>query len=257
MNILVNKNLEFSYAGLFISKGQWCHPTRIEKTYEIIYVTEGEVHMREGENEFILKKGESVILSPYVSHMGTKTTKDVKFYWVHFYLRDDLPFKKRLFDRFDNPHLFKELLHTNNLPQPPAYLINAILCHILCEYFRMSECTVTEYNATAEKIYEWIRINANGILKVEDVAKQFGFSSDYISRLIKKNYGIGARELINKFVLSRAKDMLCNTDMYIKEIAYNLCFTSDKSFISYFKYHEGCFPSKFRKKYGKLHMNNK
>ena len=36
-----------------------------------------------------------------------------------------------------------------------------------------------------------------------------------------------------------------------------LGFSSDKAFIGFFKYHEGCFPTEFRDRFGKIHMNSR
>lgn len=256
MNNIVNNNYTFNYAGLFRSNGDWIHPKRTEITYEIIYVTSGEVFIREGQKDIRAKKGDLILLSPSVEHIGTRTTRDVSFYWVHFF-SEALPFEERFFEKYENSHLFKELLHTCNLPDSPEYLVNSILTHILSELCYLSEKRKRAYDSTAEKIYEWIRINATAKLKVRQISELFGYSADHITRICKKNYGIGACELINKFLIIKAKDLLLNTDKYVKEIAAELGFGDDKSFIGYFKYHEGCFPSELRERYGRIHMNNK
>ena len=258
MNSLINQNFKFSYAGLFHSEGEWIHPERTESTYEIIYVTRGEVCLVECGKEITAKKGQLILLLPDVSHKGTKITSDVSFYWVHFEVRDNaLPFKTRFFENFEDAYLFKEILHACNLPVIPHYIVNSLLVRILAQMCLQSEENQMRYDSMAEKIYEWIRINASSELSVKGIAKHFGYSPDHISRICKKNYGMGAAELINKFLLLRAKELLLNTDKYVKEIAAELSFSDDKSFIGYFKYHEGCFPSEFRNRYGKLHMNNK
>ena len=258
MNLLSNPHFEFDYAGLFHSEGEWIHPERTERTYEIIYVTRGEVCLMEAEEEITLKKGQLVLLLPEVTHVGTRVTSNVSFYWVHFHFDGkELPFKSRFFQSFDDSYLFKELLHACNLPTPPHCLVNSILVRILAQMCILSEENQKRYDSNAEKIYEWVRINASAALTVKGIARHFGYSPDHISRICKKNYGMGAGELINRFLLLRAKELLSNTGKYVKEIAAELEFSNDKSFIGYFKYHEGCFPSEFRNRYGKLHMNNK
>jgi AraC-like DNA-binding protein len=106
-------------------------------------------------------------------------------------------------------------------------------------------------------VNEWIRVHASATLSVRTVAAHFGYSADHLSRICKKQYGVGAGALIDRFLLSRAKELLCNTDAYVKEIAAALGFATDKAFIGYFKYHEGCFPAAFRARFAKMHMNNK
>ena len=258
MNIFTNPNVSFSYAGLFQSDGEWIHPRKIENTYEIIYVASGEVFMREGERDIYAKAGELFLLSPDVWHYGTKVTSGVSFYWAHFKIKNgELPFDASFFSKFENSYLFKELLHYNNLPNSPEYLVNAVLLHILSEMCRIAESAGAGYDGRAEKIYEWIRVNADAKLSVDKAAKHFGYSPDHISRICKSRFGMGAKELINRFLISRAKSALSNTDKYVKEIAADLEFDDDKAFIAYFKYHEGCFPSEYRNRYGRIHMNSK
>lgn len=257
MNILMNPNVSFSYAGFFQNSGEWIHPKKTEVTYEIVYVTEGEVYMREGDTDIHAKKGELFLLSPGVCHYGTAFTSGVAFYWVHFYTEASLPFKKRFFGSFESSYLFKELLHYNNLPHVPEYLVNSVLVHILSEMCRADGETAEGYSGLAEKIYEWIRINASAGLTVKRISEHFGYSADHISRICKKYFGAGARELTDRFLLAAAKSSLSNTDKYVKEIAAELGFSDDKAFIGFFKYHEGCFPSEFRNRFGRLHMNRK
>jgi len=263
MNILNNPNISFSFGGLFQSNGKWIHPRKTESTYEIIYVAEGEVCMSEdrpdGEWKINAKKGELFLLSPDMCHYGTRVSEGVSFYWIHFRVNHgELPFEERFFSKFENAYLFKELLHCNNLPAVPEYLVNAVLLHILSEMCRLSEEQARgDYDGRAEKIYEWIRINTDARLTVGIVAKHFGYSADHISRICKQYFGVSGKTLINRFLLAKAKTMLSNTDKYVKEIAAELNFSDDKAFIAYFKYHENCFPSEFRNRYGKIHMNSK
>lgn len=263
MNILLNPNISFRFGGLFQTNGKWTHPKKTENTYEIIYVTEGEVYMCEESPEELrhihAKKGELFLLSPGLCHYGTKVTEGVSFFWVHFKISNGaLPFEKRFFCNFENAYLFKELLHYNNLPCVPDYLVNTVLLHILSELCRAAENDAGDAaDGKAEKIYEWIRINADAKLTVERVAEHFGYSADHLSRICKSHFRVSAKALINRFVLDRAKTLLSNTNKYIKEIATDLNFSDDKRFVAFFKYHEGCAPSYFRNRYGKIHMNSK
>ena len=254
----MNRHVAFSYAGLFSTEAEWIHPKRTEKTYEIICVTKGTVYIREGDREYQVKQGQLLLLSPHQLHYGTRVTSDVGFYWVHFSVNGGtLPFDKRFFESFDGTYLFKELLHYNNLPSIPEYAVHAVLLHILAILCHLSETSACRYSSVAETLLEWIRINADASLTVQSVAEHFGYCADHVNRICKRNCGIGARALINSFLLSKAKELLCNTERYVKEIAAELAFSSDKAFIGYFKYHEGCYPSAFRNRYGKTHMNKR
>lgn len=258
MSILINPNLQYVHAGLFRSERPWIHPDRTETTFEIIYVSRGEIYLREGERPIHATKGQLILLNPHIRHVGTRETVGTEFYWLHFHVANgSLPFQARFFERFENAYLFKELLHWANLHEPCPELVGAVLAHILSELFYLSEVTKTASDARAERIREWIRINASASLTVETVAEHVGFSADHVSRLCKKAYGMSGGRLINRYLLSSAKELLCNTDLYVKEIAARLGFSTDKAFIGYFRYHEGLSPSDFRHRFGRLHMNGK
>lgn len=255
MNISAN-NYICEYGGLFSTDEMWIHPDRTETTYEIIYVTSGKVYMNIDGKEYCAEKGHLLLLKPHERHFGYRESAGVSFYWIHFHASENIQFDTCYLTRFDNAYLFKELLHHLFLPSHPEYLINAILFHILAQIRYILETNDSDANKTAEEICEWIRANISAKLNVEKTAFRFGFSADHVSRLLKKQYGIGCKTLIDKFLLQKAKELLSNTRKYVKEIAYELEFASDKAFIGFFKYHEGVSPSDFRDRFYKIHMNN-
>lgn len=259
MDIFSGLNVKFDYMGRFFSEGKWIHPDRVEKTYEITYVTDGTVYMHdEKTGDMVLDKGNLAIFEPGVRHFGNAESDGVGFYWLHFRTAEcGLPFKQRFFKKIDSPHLFKEILHYSFLPQRPDYLVNCILLRILAEIQFLAENAFENKNRQAEAIYEWVRINADGRLTARKVASHFGFSVDHTSRLMKRYYGLGLKTLINNFTLLKAKEMLVNTEKYIKEIAGEAGFEDDKAFVGFFKYHEGIYPSEFRNRFYGVHMNKK
>lgn len=256
-SLLKDSGARFDYAGYFITDSEWIHPDRTEVTYELICVTRGTVHMYdEAAGNVSAEKGQILVLEPGRRHYGTVHSKQVRFYWVHFHLTSSaLPFTQRLFPYFEQSQLFRELLHLGNLPQTPDYAVNAVLLHILSELCRISEENA-HYDRRAEEIYEWLRINASAGVRLETAAMHFGFSKDHLSRILKKSYGCGFKELTARFLTARARELLCNTELYVKEIAALLGFSSDKAFIGFFKYHEDVFPEQFRSRFSKTHMNN-
>lgn len=258
MNALLNPYVHFEYAGLFRSEKKWIHPERMGSNYEIVHMTQGEMDLREGERDYHLVRGQTLILSPGKWHKGLTYSEKVSFYWVHFSLTEgELPFSQRFFDCFDHVALFKELLHDNNLPHVEPSAVQAVLVHILAELYRLSDEHLPHYDRMAEQICEWIRVNVDAKLTVRALAEHFGYSPDHLSRICRKNYAVGARELIDRFLLVKIKERLVDTDLYIKEIAAELEFSDDKALIGFFKYHEDCSPGEFRNRFSRLHMNRK
>ena len=257
MNAITNENLTVTHGGLFQSDDEWLHPHRIINDYEIIYVTQGEIFMEEGKRQIHAKKSELFILRPNILHGGTRSSRDVSFYWVHFKISGGLPFEDLFFESFEDSYLFKELLHALHLPSKPKYLTDSIMAHVLGKLCYISEENAGSFDGTAEKIYQWIRINALADLTVASVAEKFNYSPDHLSRICKSRFKESAGEIIDRFLILRAKELLSHTSKYVKEIAADLRFKDDKAFIGYFKYHEGVSPTEFRKRYGMTYLNNR
>ena len=68
-------NVAFSNMGLFDTEADWIHPTVTINTYELIFVTEGEVKIREKEKNFRFKKGDMLLLEPGLEHGGTEESR--------------------------------------------------------------------------------------------------------------------------------------------------------------------------------------
>ncbi len=252
-------DLRFDGMGLFEYDGKWIHPEKIEKTYEIIYVVNGEVNICEGDKFITAKRKNLIILSPGVPHKGFKESiSNTSFYWIHFYADEldlDMPFFAK---DFGNSYIFKELNHLNSLPRNicPQYILDTYIAYIVAQLI-VTDKRQGIGQKTSDDIYEWVRVNVDAKLTVNKVAEHFGFNPEYISKLMKKSYGSTLKTIINQFLVSKAKDLLCNTNLFVSEIAGILGFTDCTAFVNYFKYHENTTPTKYRNIYSKTHMNIK
>lgn len=247
--------IKFNYMGYFTSDETWTHPTIKESTYEIIYVTEGIVYLYEGDKKYELKKGDLIVLKPHTIHGGYKhSVGRTEFYWTHFnlygYSSDTI-----FLSNFTYASLFKELLHYSSTPHCPGYVKDSILSHILTEISQAEEKKNMSHLAC--KILEWTRINAGNDVTVSKIAEHFGYNSEHISRLMKKEYGMSLKQIIDDFIIRKAQNYLCNTTFSVKEISNILGFTSANAFINFYKYHENQSPNKFRNSYSSVHMNKK
>lgn len=249
-------NIIFSSIGLFDSDHEWIHPEIKVKTYEIIYVTEGVVSLFEGDSTYELKKGDLVLLKPDTLHGGLKKSYSrTSFYWLHF--SGDFPFEFcGYINNFVGAGMFRELIHYANSAIRDSDALRIITEHIL---LNIKSAHLNENkNKLAREIHEWIRINVKAGLTAKTVAAHFDYNSEHISRVIKKEYGISLKKIIDKFLCDKFENLLLNTNYSLKEISAMLGFDNDLSSpINFFKYHKKISPSTFRKKYSEIHMNSK
>jgi YesN/AraC family two-component response regulator len=253
MIILNDCKLEFSSIGLFDTDNEWTHPKIAVKTYELIFIINGEVYIAEDKTEYHLKRGDLLLLDKDVEHYGTNTSfGHTSFYWLHFHCNDiNKLFKKKVYniDHLSTERIMKELSH--------LFASKKELAELALMKFILEIESFNDYkNPYAYEIAEFIRINRNKPLTVNEISKRFGYNPDYISRIIKKEFGVDAKSLIIKQRLEFVQSLLINTDYSLKEITESAGFENQNYFIKFFKYHAGTTPSKFRKKYFLLHMNN-
>ena len=246
-------SIQYSHMGLFDSDNDWIHPTITVNSFEIIYVVEGKVHIREGERCFDLAKGDMLLLDPGVEHGGTRVSHGrTSFYWLHYTCNDPAAVsfpKKSVPDAVATLRTFGELMH---LQQAAPELCELTLARFLLECGRE-----TEYgDKRAYEIAAYIRANKRAALTVTDVAEHFGYSPDHLSRLIKREFGYDAKTAIVKSRLKYAESCLLNSAYTIKEIAALCGFEDENAFVKFYKYHTGKTPTMFRNQFFHVKINS-
>lgn len=247
-------DLTYSNMGLFDSDKEWIHPTVTVDTYEIVYVVEGQVHIREGERRFDLSKGDLLVLEPGVEHGGTEPSYGrTSFYWMHY--RCSAPEKLALPKQFapdevDTLRTLGELMH---LQQADPVIAELTLARFLFECGKEAEYG----NKKVREIAAYIRANSRFPLSVAEVAERYGYSPDHLSRMFKREFGYDAKTAIVKNRLEYIESRLLNSEYSIKEIAAQCGFEDENAFVKFFKYHTKTTPTLFRNKFFHVHINSK
>lgn len=78
-------------------------------------------------------------------------------------------------------------------------------------------------------------------------ASRLFISPKYLSLLVKEHIGKSASEIIDRFVILEAKNLLRFSGKNIQQIAYELNFPNQSSFGKYFKHLTGMSPSEYQK----------
>lgn len=248
----------FSKIGHFITDKEWIHPSINQTTHQVIFVIAGDVHIVEKEKEYSLKRGDTLFLEANHRHYGFKHSVGfTSFYWLHFFLNDFSCFPNFpvTLNNFDNFQLLKEILHYSLVPNPKTFQLDILCANILLQLCN-ANAKEDDIPKIARDIFEWVRINASARLSVTDVARFFNFTPEYISRITKKYFNTSLKVLINNFIVSQAKNLLCNSSYSIKEISSLLEFRNSNSFIKFFKYHVHRTPMEYKNFYSRTLLNN-
>lgn len=82
--------------------------------------------------------------------------------------------------------------------------------------------------------------------EVASYAKQLAVHPNYLNTVVKRISGKTAKQFIQQYLLMRARTLLLNTDLTIKEIAFRLLFAEPTHFTAFFKKMQGVTPNAFR-----------
>ncbi len=93
---------------------------------------------------------------------------------------------------------------------------------------------------------DFIYENLHQNLTVNTLAKYEKLNPSYLSKLFKREMGIGMNEFIIRARVEAAEDMLRHTDYTYLDIALSLGFSSQSAFISVFKKYKGITPKQYR-----------
>lgn len=85
---------------------------------------------------------------------------------------------------------------------------------------------------------------------LKNVAQLVGFSSTYFSSFFKQECGIGFSDYLTQIRIEKAKELLKETDINVKEICHMVGYSDLKHFTLVFRKHTGLKMGEYRKIYG-------
>ena len=95
-------------------------------------------------------------------------------------------------------------------------------------------------------LQELVENNVSQTTRVKDFATQMGVSSKTLNTITKSVVHKSAKEFIDEICTKQIKRLLLNTNLSIKEIAYQSGFEETTNFYKYFKRQTQLTPEKFR-----------
>ncbi len=244
-----------------------CGTTYPDKTYEVMrtsntpvtcieYIENGEGTVHIENKTFYPKAGDSYLLHPKKAQ--------------HYYSDSENPWKKsfvaisgELIEKLIEAYQLNNLYHFKGLDikNDISEIINLtkarkgdntteIMGIINRIFFKMKIHAQTE-NLTpdlAEKIKDYLDINAISDFKMKNLCEYLSKSESHIIRVFKKTYGVTPYTYVLNKKISHAKDLLINTNLSVKQISINLSFTDEFYFSNLFKSKVGISPANYRKK---------
>ncbi|MGN1410763.1 MAG: helix-turn-helix domain-containing protein [Eubacteriales bacterium] len=220
---------------------------------EMIYVLTGKVYIALGDVEFTIGDGEVIVIPRYQIVNGVrKTETKTQFCTVDFACSDDLidDICEKTIAVSHNSFYFSELLsHLNtalSIGGDESYISDALMLTLLNEI--RSNCGNMSSSAEIlEAVTEYIDLNIDKIITVDEIAEHFSYSKDHLIRKFRDSRGYTLKKYINEKKLTMAKHLLTSTEMSIEKVGESIGYDDVDLFIKFFKYHEKVTPQRYRK----------
>lgn len=249
--------------------------------FEINYCLSGTLYQRIAGNNFAVREGEMVFMSPGVYH-ACCPADDSQAYNILF-KKEWLEAIAFSFERYDPSNyltsivknkvyttfsfgkntdecgeLVRRLIEQTRLINRSADMYENLMLekyafdfllyltkHLYHEFDFVSGKKFRSENHTPDEIVKYINDNFTKIT-LEDAASHFGYSRSQLHRILKTHTGHGFSELILNMRMMRARHYLLNTNLPIKSIANLLGLDSAEHFTRMFKKNRDITPKEYR-----------
>ncbi len=263
----VSLPLEASNGGVFISRGQGTHPTRIIDTFELIFVKEGVLSVQEAGRAFEVRGGDALILWPGRRHHGTAPyPPNLTFYWLHFQVLTGFdaragPLNVPQHVTLGRPDhlisLFRRFLDDQESRVVEPLSASLLVLLMLSEVAASSVPKAVGGAAArlAGRADALIRTHFHEPLSTSSVARTLCCNPDYLGRVFQNVYGCTLTDALHQRRLKFARRLLLEGDKTVEQIAVSCGFRDVTYFRRLFKRREGVTPRAFRQLYSKMHVN--
>lgn len=229
--------------------------------YELVYHVSGRgMTMLETGNEYSFQQDSIVIYKADIAHNQTMFTDGIDA-CVHFRLKseetDSISENGFLIERLEDDYLRNEILrladtgNTSILTTRKRHSLNLRLSALLNDIISVdSEETpdeITSIATTMNRAHSYISEHFRSLESIEEVARQMGFSYDYLRHQFKQTYGISLVQHLTNTKIDYAKQLLSYTPLPQKQIAEECGFSNIRYFNHVFKKATSMTPGRFRR----------
>lgn len=247
------------------------HVTRVCKEFVLIFMFERTLYFTEDEHDITLGPGEWYIQVPGLKQEGKTGSPAPIYYYIHFnatgypcnkneetsflsqHISDTSNSNKQIYfpinGRFEQQHFKSHLDQLDYLvKRKPLNILKtqAVFLNILDKLSSIDTSSASETHELAFQIMNYIAENFNKPLTLNQLSKEFNYSSDYLVRIVKKYYGITPVRYIQQLRIDKAKDLLANTDYTLSAISREIGYSDVSLLYKAFRNQEGVAPGTWR-----------
>ena len=232
-------------------------PLHLHDSFELITVSEGEMKVQVDKNQYILKRGEYLLIFPNQLH-SLFTEKNSKHFLCIFSARLVQAYTKLCAAKLPLNNLFsldefylERLMNISSEADESGMIaIKGLLYSVCGEFHKNAEYTPHKVDPEQllTKIFRFVEQNYNGDCSLGALSAHTAYHYTYLSRYFKQCTGISFLEYVNRYRIDEACYVLKNCEQSILQTAYDCGFDSLRSFNRNFKKIIGMTPCEYQEK---------
>ena len=234
--------------------------------HQIILCTQGEGILIINKQEYTISASQAFFLPKEIPHEYYKKTEKFHTDWIVFdgmeveKVREALKFKDAGVFNVKDINILEDIFFKifNDLKNSNFYSgfnCSSLLYTYIIEFNKqiISSKTKNEEikSQQIQPILQYIEENYHKDITIEELSQIIDCSPQHLCHLFKESLNLRPFEFLAKVRITRAREILCNTDYSISEISDLLGYKDSSYFCAIFKRHEKISPVEFRKLYKK------
>ena len=222
--------------------------------YQLLYTVVGKGECFINGSTYELKEGSLFYLPSNYPHEYHSTCKRWETLYITFHgsgvkrFFDFEPWIVYLSDKFD----FEGHYHTLLQYKQSVSAENQLSVSLYAMLLELKDCLEFSSVSSRQKMDMMSAVlhsfSEEPQISLSDIARKYGISEEHFCRMFRKYTGFRPFEYINLLKIQKAKELLSNTDLDIREIAKQVGYESHSYFSMLFKKYMGETPTEYRKK---------
>lgn len=233
--------------------------------YEIYLMTEGQCRYFIDGNTYQLYPGDLVIIpdgvihnSEYSDSVHSRLLINCSSDYIPEEVKNELPALLYLYRNPKTVGQIRELFHKigDEYVKSDALKSGILACYTRILFYTLLRNAEHRHpidvtNRTVSAVIEYMKNELSSEITLKGMAKRFSVSEEHLSRIFKKETGVGFSSYLTFLRMKKAEELLVHSsESRITEIAYACGFSDSNYFSSQFKKIHGISPKKFQKNGG-------
>lgn len=226
------------------------HVTRCYPNDVLLVMLSGELHFTEDGVPITLRAGEYYVQYHMLRQIGERPS-DAVYYYFEFYGQRTDAARQALSRRGHYPPevlpICARLCALEH--ETPNTQKAAVFHELLCRLYRRQTAALT-INHAAIVLCDYLDAHYTEQIPLEAVARRFNYSTDYLIRFFKSQYGVTPHRYITQRRMTRAKLLLSEGGMSMNEVALACGYTDYSAFWRAFTRANGITPGEWSRQQG-------